>query len=187
VLSEDFQDFLAGLEWAFRLRNLGSSGEQLTSDARIVALVAFPTMERAVKCPCQRAASVLSLKDVYGSVVFQEGADHRNVAVPRGVVQRGLVVFKGRLGRPASFEQELDGSRVVPYRCSDDAPGSIGGELLEELRMIGKDAVDGGSSPTSAALMSRSHRGLRCMSSSKTAVWPNWIAIMCGDLVIPKP
>jgi hypothetical protein len=93
--------------------------------------------------PGERAASVFRFEDVDGSVVGQESANHRKVAVPGGVVQGCLAIVKGGIGGPTAFKQEFDGASVVADCRADDATGGVGAESSEERRVPLEDLLDG--------------------------------------------
>jgi hypothetical protein len=80
VLPNDFEDVFGGFEGALRFWDVCSRGEQCFGDARVVALIAFPAMERAVECPGERSAAVFGFKDVNRSIAIQQGSDHGEVA-----------------------------------------------------------------------------------------------------------
>jgi len=83
--------------------------------------------------------------------VGDEVADHIDIAVPGGEMERGVARCPWR-GWQASRRQAKDGgSGCCCVGHADDTAGSVGGKLLEQLRMVGKDPPEVGPSPTSAA------------------------------------
>jgi hypothetical protein len=96
------------------------------SDARIIALFAFPTMEGTVERPREWTAAMLGFEDVDGSVVGDEVPNHFCIAVSGSKVEGGFAVVHCSAGRPACREKLMCGAGVVAQRHTDDATGGVG-------------------------------------------------------------
>jgi hypothetical protein len=125
MLLDNCQNLFSGLQRTLGLWYGGSGEEQCPSDARIIALVALPTMEGTVERPREWAAAVLGFEDVDGSVVGDEVPNHLYIAVPGSEVECGLAVLHCGAGRPAGREKLMNGAGVVAQRHTDDATGGV--------------------------------------------------------------
>ncbi len=92
---EEFEEVVGGLERLLGLRESGAGGEESADDGGIVALIAEPTVERAVQRPSKGRAPVLRFENVDGGVASEEGIDQSAIAVPCGVVEGSLVLLVG--------------------------------------------------------------------------------------------
>ncbi len=164
---------------ALRFWDVCSRGEQCFGDARVVPLIAFPAMERAVERRGERSAAVFGFKDVNGSIAVQQGAHHGEVAAPRSEVQNSLVVFQRGVGRPAVPEQEFDGAGIVAHSHADDATGSVSTEASEKCRMLLENLLSQGFIANLDGLNKTEPRGAPLHEKIKDRS----VAELMGDLV----
>ena len=109
-MPNNLEDLFGRFQGFVGLGNLGAGGEQSPRNGRVIPFVAMPAMLRTVERPGERIAAVLAFKDVDGGVVGDKIADHIDIAVPGGKVERGVTCVHSGVGRPTRGKQKMERS-----------------------------------------------------------------------------